>query len=560
MFDELLITQLTVGPGRSPGGTKQKIELSGLTVFVGPNNSGKSLALSEIHRYGSPMPGESWQIVLDPEFTALSADEAEEFLRTFEMDPAAPNLHPGHIHFRVRTGSQQVSRSHVQNALQNPKSQPAIFRTCYIANTTINLNGETRLQLCTPKPWGDLLKPDPFNSLQVLFTREDLRKDVREILHRAFAKYFIIIPTTQGVLRVALADRAPVGIYEEQGLHGEARSYYAGAQPIEQFSDGVKAYTGTIIEILAGNPRVILIDEPEAFLYPPLAQQIGGEISRIVSQSRKNVFASTHSAHFVMGCLQSGAPVDIIRLTYKDGKATARVLKNDELAIMMRNPLLRSAGVINALFYECVVVTESDSDRAFYQEINERLLKYAPGRGIPNCLFLNAQNKQTTKQITKPLRELGIPTISVVDVDILKEGGKVWSGFLESGFLPELDRNAFAISRDNLFARAKTLGLDLKQCGGISQFQKSDKEAADNLFDRLEQYGLFVVRGGELESWLKPLGATRHSPQWLISIFEKLGDDPSDPQFVRPGEGDVWEFIDRMRSWFSNPGRKGMPD
>jgi predicted outer membrane lipoprotein len=335
---------------------------------------------------------------------------------------------------------------------------------------------------------------------------------------------------------------------------------YTSAVPIEHFSDGVKAYTGTIIEVVAGDPRIILIDEPEAFLHPPLAQQLGVELSEVVLQSRKNVFVATHSAHFVMGCLQSGAPVDVIRLTYKDGVATARVLKNDELTLMMRNPLLRSTGVINALFYEHVVVTESDSDRAFYQEINDRLLKYAPGRGIPNCLFLNAQNKQTTRQIAKPLRELGIPTIGLVDVDILKEGGKVWSGFLESGGLPELDRNALATSREMLYSKAKHLGLDIKKGGGISQFQKADREAADNLFERLEQYGLFVVRGGELESWLKHLGVCGHSPEWLVNMFEKLGDDPSKPEFVRPGDTDVWEFVDRMRSWFLNPARKGMPD
>jgi hypothetical protein len=37
----------------------------------------------------------------------------------------------------------------------------------------------------------------------------------------------------------------------------------------------------------------------------------------------------------------------------------------------MRNPLLRSTGVLSGLFYEFVIVTEADADRAFYQEIND---------------------------------------------------------------------------------------------------------------------------------------------------------------------------------------------
>ena len=53
---------------------------------------------------------------------------------------------------------------------------------------------------------------------------------------------------------------------------------------------------------------------------------------------------------------------------------------------------------------------------------NERLLAENDPRGISNCLFLNAQNKQTVWDIVKPLRELGIPALAIVDIDILKDG------------------------------------------------------------------------------------------------------------------------------------------
>lgn len=48
----------------------------------------------------------------------------------------------------------------------------------------------------------------------------------------------------------------------------------------------------------------------------------------------------------------------------------------------------------------------------------------------------------------------------------------------------------------------------MKGNGGIDIFSGSDKEAANNLFDKLAEYGLFVVRKGELESWLSHLSAT----------------------------------------------------
>ena len=65
--------------------------------------------------------------------------------------------------------------------------------------------------------------------------------------------------------------------------------------------------------------------------------------------------------------------------------------------------------------------------------------KFKSEWGIPNCLFINAQNKQTVQTIIKPLRELGIPTAGIVDIDVLKDGGAEWSNFLKSGFVPKIE-------------------------------------------------------------------------------------------------------------------------
>jgi AAA domain, putative AbiEii toxin, Type IV TA system len=329
---------------------------------------------------------------------------------------------------------------------------------------------------------------------------------------------------------------------------------------IEETSDGVKAFAGIITEVVAGDPGILLIDEPEAFLHPALAFGLGNEISRLSATTAKNLFVSTHSAEFVMGCIQSGAPVNIIRLTYRSGVATVRVLRNDEILQLMRNPLLRSTGVLRGIFYESVVVTESDTDRAFYQEVNERLLRNTPSTGIPNCLFLNAQNKQTVQTIIKPLRDLGIPAAAIVDIDVLKEGGAVWSGFLEAGFVPEIDRHSMATARVEVKSKFDATGKNMKREGGLGILDTDDRESATNLLDRLAQYGLFVVPHGELESWLPQLGASGKGPNWLIEVFQKMGEDPSAPGYVKPTAGDVWEFLARTKNWLANPNRKGIPN
>ncbi len=260
-----------------------------------------------------------------------------------------------------------------------------------------------------------------------------------------------------------------------------------------------------------------------------------------------------------MGCIQSGTPLNIIRLTYTKNVPTARILSQDKILKLMRNPLLRSTGVLNALFFESVIVTESDTDRAFYQEINERLLMFEPEKGIPNCLFINAQNKQTVPDIIKPLRDLGIPVAGIVDIDVLKEGGSVWTKVLNGVCIPESNHPALANLRSTIKQKFDATGKEMRRDGGIELLTDPDKETCNNLFDQLSEYGYFVIRKGQLESWLKNLNVEGHGPFWLISIFEKLGEDPKDTNYIKPSNDDVWGFITNIKNWLFNPNKKGIP-
>jgi len=99
----------------------------------------------------------------------------------------------------------------------------------------------------------------------------------------------------------------------------------------------------------------------------------------------------------------------------------------------------------------------------------------------------------------------------------------------------------------------------MKRDGGIEILASQEKQAAIDLFDQLDAYGLFVVRNGELESWLKSLSATGHGPNWLIDIFEKMGEDPDSPSYLKPSDNDVWQFIAGLKDWLINSSRKGIP-
>ena len=545
--------------GSSPSKQPLEADTTPITVFVGPNHSGKSKILMEIEnycRYGTVNIADV--ILNDLQFKPVSDPEFEINLHTLSPNQ---NEHPtpGQIIFGKGNSRIPINRQDLLVALTQT-DQKQQYCQWYVSFNTIRLDGKNRINLINQQPAGDLQKPS-YNSLTVLFKDHTKRMEVRKIIYQAFKKYFVVDPTNLGKFRIRLSDVEPVDEIQELGIHPDAIKFHKGALEIEQSSDGIKAFTGIITTLIAGDFKVILIDEPEAFLHPSLATNLGKEMSNSVKSNSKNLFVSTHSANFLMGCIQSGVPLNIVRLTYSNNVPTARILPSEKVLKLMRHPLLRSIGVLNGLFYEYVVVTESDADRAFYQEINERLLSFNHKKGIPNCLFLNAQNKQTIHEIVKPLREMGIPCAAIVDIDVIKDGGTVWTSLLNSGFVPEVTVQATSTSRSQIKNRFVAKGVDFKRVGGIDVLDATDKEACNNLFDQLDEYGIFTVRNGELESWLKNLGVkSQHSPDWLIEVFEKLGEDPASANYVLPEDNDVWSFLEKIKAWFISSTRKGMPD
>lgn len=555
-----MIEEIKLKFGRAEDTEATTLETSPITVFVGPNNSGKSKALQEIQQFCVTGQANAFNVVVESlNFSGINEAEVN---RTIEklMVEAAPGQHVPveHIVIKHQNASTHVHSERFAEVLKDPYRDMHTFCQIYLREDILFLNANNRINLVNQQPGGNL-QQSPKNSFQCLMVDEVKREEVRRIVYEAFGQYLVVDPTNMGHINLRLSKEQPKDIRQEIGFDKEAIEFHAKARRLVELSDGVKAFVGMIIEVIAGDPSVLFIDEPEAFLHPSLAFNLGKEVSRIMQDSGKRLFVSTHSPNFVMGCVQSGAPVNIVRLTYKDEVPTARILPNQDILRLMRNPLLRSTGVISGLFYESVIVTESDTDRAFYQEINERLLKYTDGRGIHNCLFLHAQNKQTLKTIIKPLRELGIPVAGIADIDAIKDGGGVWTSFLDCGFVPEVERTGLADLRTRLNRKFEETGRNMKRDGGISLLQPDDQEGFSNLLEKLADYGLFVLSHGEIESWLPELNVRGHGTGWLVEIFEKMGEDPSSPNYLKPSDGDVWQFMDMVSSWLNNPRRKGIP-
>lgn len=550
--------------GRAPGAEPLHLRVGPITVFVGPNNAGKSRLLKELEKFCRTGRADASDVILDSvTFSAVSEEDLPRVRDALQVPPGPEDrVREGHLLIRQPGGQKRsVPETDLERALRKPDADTHRFCGWYVANRMLVLDGRSRMEAVAERAAADLQQP-PVSCLDTLLKHNAKRERVRRVVHEATGLYLVVDPTKLGWLRVRFSKRPPSTEIEERGIGDDAVRFHGQALAVDEVSDGVRAFSGVLAEIIAGDPEIVLIDEPEAFLHPALAFTLGKEIAGSAAASHKRVFVATHSASFVMGCVQSGAQTDIIRLTYQRDVGAARLLSSDRLLRLMRNPLLRSTGVLNGLFYESVIVTEADCDRAFYQEINERLLREERGRGIPNCLFPNAQNKQTIWQVVKPLRELGIPAAAIVDLDILYDQGSSWKQLLESCFLPDATISGLSQSRGEVAKRLKELGSDVKATG-IHSLGAQDREAVIDLLDQLKGYGLFVVDVGEVECWLPSLGLpstrNRHGPSWLPNVFEQMGEDPEAQGYVHPAEGDVWEFISGIRGWLTDPERKGIP-
>ena len=217
---------------------------------------------------------------------------------------------------------------------------------------------------------------------------------------------------------------------------------------------------------------------------------------------------------------------------------------------------MRSANVISGLFHDGVVVTESDNDRAFYTEIYYRLAETE--KDYPAILFVNAQNKQTAKDIVEPLRQFGIPAAAIVDIDVIKDGGSVWSDWMKAIQIPATIHGGYANQRDSLKKAFDAGNINMKRDGGINALSPDDTAAAKVFFDTMDLFGLFVVRRGELETWLPQMQAQGKKTDWVIDVLNKMGNDPASASYLKPGSDDVWEFMRSIVGWIKNPARSGV--
>lgn len=420
----------------------------------------------------------------------------------------------------------------------------------YYSQASLLLDGSARLDLALDERNEGLHVRPKGTVMRLRYYRKNLEK-LRAFVHDAFGKHLCVDISDLRSARLLLSDHPPPPNLEDRIDH-EALAYLRAARHLKAFSDGVRSYIGLHAELLAHHHRYVMVDEPEAFLHPPLARRLGFNLSNLAAERGSSVFAATHSPDFLMGCIESGVPVNIIRMGYRNGRASAHILPYEKLQEMMYDPLLRSTGILGALFHQAAVVVEGDSDRTFYTEVNERLRLHEPADHPPvmrDCVFLNAQGKATVSRILEALRRLGVASCGIVDLDLLKDAG-ICTNLLRAAGAPPSVCASIGVTRANVQASITDLKALCKP-NGLAHATSDERKGVEHFIREMVSHGIFLPEVGPVEGWLSELGVGADKKGWIPAIFQAMGPVNTG---LKPGRGDVWQFLRRIGRYLEDLG------
>jgi ABC-type cobalamin/Fe3+-siderophores transport system ATPase subunit len=397
-------------------------------------------------------------------------------------------------------------------------------------------------------------------------------EDSAELQHRLDSQYFEIFGQNltldklgnQVSLRVGKPSESvkPPGYYDDEIPFMEEleKLEHLGSQ-----GDGMRALMSLLLPVVTATHHIIIVDEPEAFLHPPQVVKLGAILGRLAHQVDVQIIVATHDRNILVGLLDSGAPLSVVRLN-RDGKITkTKKLEPEKITEIWSDPVLRYSGVLDGLFHRLVVAAEDDSDCTFYAAALDAAHQKTPLPFPPSeVLFVPTGGKDGMHTVVSALKALDVPVVVTPDIDILDDSVKMqrlvtalhgqWENFREdyqvcirqfqqqkhqilasdvlNGVIALMEnvKNTDPTRKWDEGLKRQVLALtkasenpweELKK-HGIRAFNPSVDTKAISLLDRLDQIGLIAVREGTMEAFAKGYGVdVRKGRGWLAEALKK---------------------------------------
>jgi len=548
------------------------VRIRAFTVLVGPNNVGKSQTLRDIH--AKMTRGQKARSVVVEALHLSKPPNLDALLHDLDIhpDPTHIGMHRLQgIGASLTRGDQvRINLADLDAQLGNADSFDAVLQTIGRFKVSF-LDAESRLAVVKEAPAHNPHKTAPENLLQGLFDSRDASEQLlRDAFQNAFGMDLRL--DYSGMTELAIRVARQFGEIPEDPRR--AFPVFEEYQKLDEQGDGFRSFVGVVLSLLLSHGRVILLDEPEAFLHPAQARQLGTWIASHAASTPGQIIVATHNASFLSGILSSGSDVDVLRMNRTGDSTSYSLIPADVTAKLARDPLLSSQRVMEAIFYPGVVVCEGDADRAFYHALACRCQEQ------PGLLFVHSHSKQSVPLVTEPLRAASIPVAAIVDLDAISSDADLGQLVCSLSSRETADR-ATSLRQDIVAAldlphdaavltdlkrdvreflvqleqgdhtrsgarsalnRLRTKASDWHEvkAGGVGSMPPKARELTKSLVEMCAEVGLFLVPVGELERWLD-LGTTRKK-DWIVRALHALVEGRSTPELDR--------FADDVLKWF----------
>ena len=521
-----------------------EINPSDIVVFVGPNNVGKSQALKDIYNKTS---AQAQTTVIKDLHYEIESEKVRQYIISTSKQVNRSN----------GTFYQGLMYSIFSGAIDNQFSNylPNSFRDFFVAH----LSTIKRLTICEP-PKSIPRDEIPQHPIHYAAVHREAKEWLSSNYGRAFGDH--ITPNTQfgSIIPLCIGPRLKIDPTIED-MEEQIDSYaekLASYKQVQDQGDGIKSFTGILLYLMIDRYSTFLIDEPESFLHPPQARIMGEIIAETLSHTQQ-AFISTHSEEIVKGLLvKAPERVKVVRVTREGDTNSFAVLRNDEIAYLWKDPLLRHSNIFSSLFHKTVILCESDSDCQMYSLVDE----YLEGlrERYTERLYIHCGGKQRVAVVAKALKSINVDVRTIVDLDVLNDRNvfnKIveafdgdWQNYerdykiLESqlhapkdhitraGFQSELknilDNGSNEIlNKDEIKAISElvktTSKWDALKKFGIAGAPSGDGTAAlGRILSNLKGLGIYLVPVGELENFVKDVGD--HGPVWAEKVLESYPD------------------------------------
>ncbi|MFK0152516.1 ATP-dependent nuclease [Streptomyces sp. NPDC090493] len=535
------------------GGQRVTLPASGITVIVGPNNVGKSTILRQANARsvqgfaGGGFPGEPLLV----ESMNISIDGSiEDLLEWLREHSSTSTTGDGTVIFR-RPNANEVKERDVPTYLQFRDQhglQSLHSHFIFYGDAT------NRISSVHPTEIRDSIENPPVHPFHILQDNSDLFDELSQLCFRVFRKHL-----TLDAISKAMNIRIGTTTVEAPPVNKLSPEYLDSLKELprmENQGDGMRSFIGLLLPILTSSYQVVLIDEPEAFLHPPQAVQLGQILGEQARSRGSQIILATHDKNTLAGLLHSEAEVSIVRLDrQEEGNTIAHQLSVENLKRVWTDPVLRHSNVLDGLFHKLVVLAEGDRDCTFFAAALEYL---STQQHIPvspsEVLFVPSGGKGGLRLLIDVLTSAKVPTVASPDLDVLDDRaflrrmiesfGGSWDQFeknydvatepfrrpREKARVTHVLNSLNEVFRDRADAvfnsdiaeefRALTRAREspwsaLKLHGeGAWNGNPQSALAAQNLLNELDKLGIVAVRVGELERFANTLPVKKGS-EWV---------------------------------------------